>query len=323
MAPRFIQQSSITYNQALGGLAGAGGSDGDGIGGGLYNIGGMTTLTAVTISGNSANNGGGLANAGGSTTLTNCTVSGNSANNGGGLYNNDPGMITLADCTVTGNSAGNDGGGIDNAGGTVTLGNTIVAGNTATTSGPDAFGTFASQGNNLIGESDSSSGWVGSDLTGTIAQPLNPLLAPLEYYGGPTETMALLTGSPAIDAGNNALIPAGVTTDQRGFARVVNGTVDIGAYEVQSVALVFNTTTDGGGCPLGELDLRRRDRPGQYPARSTNNHLRPDRLRHTPDDHVDSRPARAEQHDRDGNDHRPVGGRDDQRRPAEPGIPGR
>ncbi len=49
--------------------------------------------------------------------------------------------------------------------------------------------------------------------------------------------MALLPGSPAIDAGNNALIPAGITTDQRGpgYARVVNGTVDIGAYGPDTV----------------------------------------------------------------------------------------
>ena len=60
-------------------------------------------------------------------------------------------------------------------------------------------------GNNLIGKTDGSSGWVSSDLTGTIAAPLNPLLAPLGNYGGPTQTMALLPGSPAIDAGNNAL----------------------------------------------------------------------------------------------------------------------
>ena len=94
-------------------------------------------------------------------TLTNCTVSGNSATgNGGGLYTTS-GRHDHADqrhrqrqlrrqrrrhCTT-----------VD---GTVTLGNTIVAGNTATTSGPDALGTFASQGNNLIGETDGSSGWV-------------------------------------------------------------------------------------------------------------------------------------------------------------------
>ncbi len=61
----------------------------------------------------------------------------------------------------------------------VNLGNTIVAGNSASSSGPDASGTFASQGHNLVGKTDGSIGWVGSDLTGTIAQPLNPLLAPL------------------------------------------------------------------------------------------------------------------------------------------------
>ena len=46
------------------------------------------------------------------------------------------------------------------------------------------------------------------------------MLAPLGDYGGPTQTMALLPGSPAIDAGNSDLVPAGITTDQRGDARV-------------------------------------------------------------------------------------------------------
>ena len=69
----------------------------------------------------------------------------------------------------------------------------------------------------------------------------NPGLGPLADNGGPTQTIALMTGSPAIDAGSNALAvdPSTgqtLTTDQRGtgFARIVNGTVDIGAYEVQS-----------------------------------------------------------------------------------------
>ena len=66
---------------------------------------------------------------------------------------------------------------------------------------------FASVGNNLIGETDGSSGWVWLRPDRHQRQPLNPLLAPLGNYGGPTQTMALLPGSPAIDAGNNALIP--------------------------------------------------------------------------------------------------------------------
>ena len=101
-----------------------------------------------------------------------------------------------------------------------------------------------SQGNNLIGKTNGSRGWVGSDLTGTIAAPLNALLAPLGNYGGPTQTMALLPGSPAIGAGNNALIPAGVTTDQRGFTRIVNGTVDIGAFESSGFTIAL---TSGSG----------------------------------------------------------------------------
>src|SRR5262249_38507237 len=158
-------------------------------------------------------------------------------------------------CTVSGNYAYGMGGGLDNDG-TATLGNTIVAGNTANTNGPDVYGPVASLGNNLIGETDGSSGWVGSDLTGTIAMPLEPLLAPLDYYGGPTETVALLPGSPAIGAGNIALIPSGVTTDQRGYTRTYSGNVDIGAFEVQPIPLLVNTTADGIGCPPGMLDLR-------------------------------------------------------------------
>ncbi len=238
-------------------------------GGGLYNAdtGPGATLTNCTVSGNTARAKGGGIFSNGTTMLTNCTVSDNSAGQeGGAIFNGDtdsgPGTTAeLTNCTVTGNSA-QQGGGLwnyynsFNKSGSMTIVDTIVAANTATTSGPDALGNFVSEGNNLIGETDGSSGWVGSDLTGSIAQPLDPLLAPLAYYGGPTETMALLPGSPAIDAGNNALIPNGVTTDQRGYARIVNGTVDIGAFEAQSIPLVVNTTADGIDCPPGELDLR-------------------------------------------------------------------
>jgi len=166
--------------------------------------------------------------------MTNCTISGNSSTsgNGGGVYVGGNASATLTNCTVSGNSASANGGGLYSFGGAATIGNTIVAANTTTSSGPDAFGTVTSQGNNLIGETDGSSGWIGSDLTGTIATPINPLLAPLGNYGGPTQTMPLLPGSPAIDTGSNALIPGGVT-DQRGasFPRFVNVVVDIGAFE--------------------------------------------------------------------------------------------
>ena len=210
---------------------------------------GTTTMLDCSVIGNNAASGGGVGTTHyGTTTLTNSTVGGNSASgSGGGLYTDDHGTATLTDCTVSGNFAAS-GGGLWNGNGTVSLGNTIVAVNTAAASGPDALGTFASLGTNLIGETDGSSGWVASDLTGTAAQPLNPLLAPLGDYVGPTPTMALLPGSPAINAGNNALIPAGVTTDQRGLARITSGTVDIGAFESSLFTIVV---TSGSGQSTG------------------------------------------------------------------------
>ena len=89
----------------------------------------------------------------------------------------------------------------------------------------------------MVQESPTSHNSTPSNLIGTTADPLNPMLGALANNGGPTQTMALLPGSPAIDAGSNALaVDANgnpLTTDQRGagFPRIVGGTVDIGAYE--------------------------------------------------------------------------------------------
>jgi hypothetical protein len=202
---------------SISGLTISGGNAGSGNGGGLDNV-GTTTLTDCTFSGNSAWGGGGLANLDGTLTLTNCTVSGNSAGgtNGGGLdcfY----GTLRLTNCTVSGNSAYDGGiggpfsfGGIFNYYASTTLTNTIVAEN----SGAEIFELPAGT-NNLIGG--------------------NPLLAPLGNYGGPRQTMALLPGSPALDAGTSG--PGIPTTDERGFGRV--GAVDIGAFESQGFTLAL------------------------------------------------------------------------------------
>jgi predicted outer membrane repeat protein len=205
-------------------------------GGGGISSSGSLTLTNCTLSQNSAANaGGGIVNTG-TLILTNCTLAENSARNdsGGGIYN--LGTATLTSATVSANLAGSNGGGIDNRpGGEVTLANTIVAGNTAG-DGPDALGSFASRGHNLIGLVRGSSGWVQSDLTN-----VKPLLAGLGDYGGPTQTMALLAGSPALGAGDVALITnppflGPPFKDQRGLDRIKNGKVDIGAFESQSLA---------------------------------------------------------------------------------------
>ena len=128
------------------------------------------------------------------------------------------------------------------------IGNTIVAGNTASSTDPDVYGTVTSAGHNLIGETDGSSGWVSSDRTGSTASPLNPRLGTLGNYGGPTQTMALLTGSPAIGAGSNSITGLTIpTTDERGLIR--GTTVDIGAFQtslvVESTAGSVVTTAAG------------------------------------------------------------------------------
>ena len=130
----------------------------------------------------------------------------------------------------------------------------MVAGNTSTgTSDNDIYGQVqSSSAFNLIGDGSGISNLAAleapalSNLIGTTADPLSPLLGPLANNGGPTQTMALLPGSPAIDAGSNALaVDANgnpLTTDQRGagFPRIVNGTVDIGAYEFSPLSQTIN-----------------------------------------------------------------------------------
>ena len=186
-------------------------------GGGMESF-GQVAMTNVTIDNNSAGSGGGIFDNGGTEILRNCTISGNTATvQGGGTFNR--GMLTLVNVTMHANSASIDGGGIFNFDGTVGVKNTILS---SSLSGGNCSGVVASQGHNL--SSDNTCGFTGEgDLVNT-----DPLLGPLQDNGGPTFTHALFEGSPAIDAGDNGGIPA---TDQRGYPRIWNGTVDIGAYE--------------------------------------------------------------------------------------------
>ena len=239
-----VFQVNPLVTASISGLTITGGNSGFDYGGGVKNFGALV-LANCTVSGNSGRSGSGVHNSG-TITLTNCTVSGNSATFfGGGL--STFGTATLTNCTVSGNSAGSFGAGlVSRFGGSIIVGNTIVANNSnADNLLVDVTGGVISQGNNLIGVSDFSTGWVASDLTGSSVAPLNALLSPLGDYGGPTMSMALLPSSPAIDASNNALVPAGVTTDQRGLDRFTNGKADIGAFESQGFAL----TADLGSTP--------------------------------------------------------------------------
>jgi hypothetical protein len=243
------------------------------VGGGILNSGGTVSVNACAITGNS---GGGVDNAAGTLTVSNCTIANNLGPDGGGIIN--AATMTLSNSTIAGNSAtgAGSGGGIDNTGtltvssttiannnaaggagggvfsgglGTVTIYNTLIAQNQAPT-GPDVAGLFVSQGYNLIGNGAGGSGFTAKDLVGTSANPIDPKLGSLQNNGGPTSTLALLTGSPAIDAGDNTT-PPGVY-DQRGpgFPRIANGTIDIGAYELQvslPTVIVLNTNDSGAG----------------------------------------------------------------------------
>jgi CSLREA domain-containing protein len=241
-------------------------------GGGIYVDNGSTlSLTDCTVAGNSANtsgqlpgHGGGIATGGiGSpaATIIRSTISGNSATaDGGGIY---VANLDVDTSTISGNTAARYGGGISVIGTTrilnstiakntaatgggvrgngssVSLGNTIIAKNTATTTDPDFSGTFTSQeGFNLIGNT------TGTSFAGTITgNQLNvdPLLGHLQNNGGPTQTHALLTNSPAIDQGSGGGV---AHPDQRGVTRpfdfpsIPNATggdgEDIGAFEVQA-----------------------------------------------------------------------------------------
>jgi hypothetical protein len=229
------------------------------LGGGIYNN-GTATITNSTISGNSANAsfGGGIDNAGGTMTITNSTIFGNSANFSGGINNSNNGTLTITNSTIFGNSA-SSAGGISNNSGTVNARNTIIAKNTSPSGGPDFAGTLTSQGFNLIGNS---SGGTITPMTGDqIGGGSQPVIDPkldttLNDNGGPTFTLALGSGSPAINKGHSS----GSNTDQRGFPRpagLPNGIGDggdIGAYEVQADLLpgcntinrIVNNNSDSG-----------------------------------------------------------------------------
>jgi hypothetical protein len=203
-------------------------------GGGISGHLGTLTLTNSTLNGNSSGNaGGGIY--GGFTTMaiTNSTLSGNTATGssgeGGGIYDAfvAGGSVNLTSSTLAANSASNDGGGLYVAGSARTL-NTILAGNTAA-QGPDLFGNLGSLGYNLIQDPSQGSGFDSTDWLG-----LDPMLAPLQDNGGPTQTTALLAGSPALNAGDPNQRG---TSDQRGAVRA--GGVNIGAYQASASRFVL------------------------------------------------------------------------------------
>jgi hypothetical protein len=190
-------------------------------GGGISSTGSLT-LNSSTVSGNWGTNGGGIYSDG-TTTLTNSTIGGNLASYGGGLYTLSGGPATLRNSTVNLNYASTLGGNIRNNGGSVTLNNSLVANSTSGGDCADVSGNFVFASYSLM--EDGSCGVVNGVSGNRTGDPnLGALTGSPGYY-------PLLNGSNAINAGSNALVPGGVTTDQAGNTRIQGGIVDMGSFE--------------------------------------------------------------------------------------------
>ena len=240
-------------------------------GGGVINR-GKLSIEESTISGNSADFGGGVSSDSGTLTIENSTVSGNIASVGGGVDNID-GQLTITNSTISGNRA-NHGGGVYNSGryycsqysfdcyffGTLTLNRSLIAGNQATVAPEiqNLSNVTAKNSNvtantfNLFG-ADGNSGVTGftpgpTDIVPNRGVTVADILGPLANNGGPTQTHALVSSSPAINAGSpgGCVDSAGalLTTDQRGFPRPFNDRIcDIGSYELQADPLTIGAST--------------------------------------------------------------------------------
>ncbi len=207
-------------------------------GGGIANTGNLTIVRSL-VANNAGNTGGGFINASG---LASATISGSTVtlNNGGGLEN--LGRLVLANATISDNTFNGAANGITAFSNSTTyVVNTIIKGAGTL---PLISGDFTSVGNNIVTNSQGGTGFVNGTNNDQVSDngSLDPKLGDLANNGGQTDTRALLAGSPAIDRGNLCVtnsacgIPnqrfLGLRSDQRaGYARTVNGTPDIGAFE--------------------------------------------------------------------------------------------
>ena len=184
------------------------------------------TLVNVTFNGNTSDSGGGVMNwSSSSPILTNVTFHANTAiEQGGGMYNDNGSSPGLTNVTLSGNAA-LQGGGLYNAyGSNPVVANSVLHGD----SGGEFFDV---SGTRVVTYSIVQGGYPG---TGNL--DADPLLGPLQDNGGLTQTMALLPGSPAINAGDDANCPS---SDQRGVERPQGNHCDIGAYEYQITSSTF------------------------------------------------------------------------------------
>jgi formylglycine-generating enzyme required for sulfatase activity len=230
-----LSHVTVSDNTAFGAMGGP-------WGGGIYNV-GILQVDSSTVSRNSAYSGGGGIYNSGTATLVNSTISGNQvvAPTGGGVESS--GDLTLRHSTVSNNQissfAASPGGGGVHASGIFVLENSIIAGNRST--------HIETVPDDLVGSVTES---LGVNLIGGDA-----MLAPLGNYGGPTETMPLLAGSPAIDGA--IWLPTSPSTDQRKSARPAGAAPDIGAVEHSQLFVTTIADENDGALGLGTGDSLR------------------------------------------------------------------
>jgi hypothetical protein len=200
-------------------------------------------LRRSTVTGNSAGQGGGI-KLDGTSTIENSTISGNSLNGAGGGGDGsgirvDAGTLSVTHSTIADNTGGATGAGISpNGTATVPLKSTVLADNGG---GNCRTAAITSSGGNI--EDGTTCGFA---TTGTDKPSTEPLLAALANNGGPTQTRALMAGSPAIDAAPDC---SSLTVDQRGFGRPGGAACDSGAFEVQPPSTGSGGSTTGGPGP--------------------------------------------------------------------------
>ncbi len=232
-------------------LSGGNGTDG----GAIYASGAVTILLdKSTVSGNMANDGGGIYTNGAELILSNSTVSGNSAtNDGGGIAANNGTSVEIYNSTLSDNAASSgDGGGIYLGGlsaNYVGMYNSIIANSSGADCYQNGSHTIESDAHNIIEDGTCS----------TLALNVDPNLGPLADNGGPTFTHALLSGSPAIDAGDNLICEDNTEDfsvnnfDQRGVVRPVGPACDIGSFEANVMTQYFIIPLPDGGAVIFNL----------------------------------------------------------------------
>ncbi|HEY3322160.1 MAG TPA: Ig-like domain-containing protein [Planctomycetota bacterium] len=212
-------------------------------GGGIYNFNySSPAITNCIFRGNVGNYGAGMFNyLYSSPTVVNCVFDANTANySGGGMYNQNGCSPAIANCTFAGNDAtAHDGGGMYNYDASPVVTNCIFWGDTAGGAGPEICDSSSST---IVAYTCVAGGYIGTGNISSDPLFVNPLGTD-GIAGTEDDDLRLRAGSPCIDAGQNAAVPSGVTTDLAGNPRFAedpdaantgSGTapiVDMGAYE--------------------------------------------------------------------------------------------